>query len=529
MKRVLGLFGVLTVLLVGLSFPASAADFTPEADYLNALGLLRGTFNGYELDRTMTRAEGAVMIVRLLGEEQAALAQDASHPFVDVPDWASPFVGYMYMKGLTQGQSENRYGADEIMTEAQYLTFLLRVLDYDDTIGDFYWAESLDMAIMVGMTNGSASEKDGRFLREGMVAHTFGCLRAGMKDGHGTLLSKLEHKGILPPTLEDAENIYTLERKRYVRRPVTYGTLVENICKMIYDLDTVESFDVGHLGDFELAQAMDDASALMDDMPIYSSVMRSNHLRRLGDELTVTLTYNNTPSEISEAKAVARAAVTELIDPKMGDYEKEMVIHDYLVNAVRYDTTSLLPPSAYTIYGALIENEAVCHGYAESFRYMAYLAGLESEIVLGEALSGSGQRIGHAWNMVTIEGETYHVDVTWDDPLMKDGSQVLSYSYFNLTDEAIAQDHFWERREYDTCSATAFNYYVYNRQVVYSKSQLKSYMQDAFDAGVEAFSVKLIGESLTTSDVKNILSQCYGYGRISYRVESNVISVESIS
>ena len=51
-----------------LTASAFAANYTNCADSLHEMGLFQGTQNGYDLDRTPTRAEAAVMLVRLLGK-----------------------------------------------------------------------------------------------------------------------------------------------------------------------------------------------------------------------------------------------------------------------------------------------------------------------------------------------------------------------------------------------------------------------------------------------------------------------------
>lgn len=508
----------------------AAAENTPEADYLNALGLLRGTDQGYELDKTMTRGEGAVMIVRLLGEEQTAIAENLSHPFTDVPTWADPFVGYMYQKGLTKGQSSTYYGADHLMSEVQYVTFLLRSLGYNDQAGDFYWGDALGMARNIGMIKVSRQLPSGQFLRRDMANYTYLSLNTPMKNGNKLLVTYLEDKGVLPPTAELALEVFAYDTYQMAQRPSTEKRLVKNLEKMIYDLDTEHTFDTRYLGDFDLPALIEEAVTHMEGIPIYSSVLSRYQINRLGDELKVTMVFNNSQEQIIRAKRWARETIGRIIEPAMTDFEKEQVIHDYIVNRVTYDTSTRIQPSAYTIYGALVEGSAVCHGYAESFQYMAFLAGLESEIVLGEAVS-NGQVIGHAWNMITLDEETYHIDTTWDDPVMADGSEVVSYSYFNLTDKDLAKDHMWEDQDYTDCNATAYNYYVYKRLVVYDKGQLRDFFQDYFDQGINAFSVKMVGEDITTQEVKAVLSDCYGYGQITYRVDSgsNVITIESIN
>lgn len=68
--------------------------------------------------------------------------------------------------------------------------------------------------------------------------------------------------------------------------------------------------------------------------------------------------------------------------------------------------------------------------------YFAQSMGYECVCVVGGA---SG--IDHMWNMVKLEGQWYHVDVTWDDPVMSDGSHALKYNYFLISDARIKLDH----------------------------------------------------------------------------------------
>lgn len=73
----------------------SGVKNTDKANILKELGLFIGTDKGYELERKPTRAESAVMLVRMLGKEKAAVEKNYPTPFTDVPVWASPFVGYL--------------------------------------------------------------------------------------------------------------------------------------------------------------------------------------------------------------------------------------------------------------------------------------------------------------------------------------------------------------------------------------------------------------------------------------------------
>ena len=125
-------------------------DKEPYAEALNRLGLFLGTEEGYSLEDSLTREQAITLVVRFLGAEEAALEENASHPFTDVADWASPYVGYAYTNGITKGVSAARFAADNAVTEPQFMTFLLRLLGYVDGT-DFTWDAPYALAEEVGM------------------------------------------------------------------------------------------------------------------------------------------------------------------------------------------------------------------------------------------------------------------------------------------------------------------------------------------------------------------------------------------
>lgn len=143
-------------------------------------------------------------------------------------------------------------------------------------------------------------------------------------------------------------------------------------------------------------------------------------------------------------KEKKREVINNIINQEMTDYEKEKAIHDYIVNNTKYDngfTTNegVISPESHTIYGVLVEGVGVCGGYAKTMKYLLDEVGIDS-IVIG----GTANGINHAWNMVKLDNEYYHVDCTWDDPVMKDGSDTILYDYFNVNDKDIRVSHNWE-------------------------------------------------------------------------------------
>lgn len=108
--------------------PAQQAD----ADLLRALGLFAGTETGDDLDRDMTRAEAAVMLVRLFGAAEDMPAQTYPIPFADLPGWAVPYVSWLYQRGLTHGTGAQTFSPDTPVTRDAYMLFLGRALGYTD-------------------------------------------------------------------------------------------------------------------------------------------------------------------------------------------------------------------------------------------------------------------------------------------------------------------------------------------------------------------------------------------------------------
>lgn len=177
-----------------LTATAYAADFTHCADSMQEMGLFLGTGQDYELDRAATRAEAGVMMVRLLGREAEAKAENHTTPFTDVPAWAAPYIGWLYANDLTAGMSDTRYGAAQTVTAQQYATFLLRALGYDDRAGDFAYADALTFAQDKGVADGICCDPD-RFLRDEVVAMSYTALSRPTQEGAVCLLQALVDQG----------------------------------------------------------------------------------------------------------------------------------------------------------------------------------------------------------------------------------------------------------------------------------------------------------------------------------------------
>lgn len=163
--------------LMSVAFSQEKPDHIEEAEALESMGLFKGTDQGFELERQASRTEAIIMLIRLIGEEEAALNYKSDHPFTDVAKWADTYVAYAYDKGLTNGLSDHNFGADDNVSSAQFITFVLRALGYDDRKGDFVWNQALafaqDKHLLSDLEEEKYTSQDHVFLRDdcAMIAY----------------------------------------------------------------------------------------------------------------------------------------------------------------------------------------------------------------------------------------------------------------------------------------------------------------------------------------------------------------------
>ncbi len=149
----------------------------------------------------------------------------------------------------------------------------------------------------------------------------------------------------------------------------------------------------------------------------------------------VQLSYGISESELESAKTAYDSAIATIVSGASAyssEIEIELYVHDAICDLATYNSNADLNQSAYS---ALVNGSTVCAGYARAFQNICQELGLTCYYLTGTADGGD-----HAWNIISIDGNFYNVDVTWDDSISESyGSSV--YTYFNLTDDAIGTDH----------------------------------------------------------------------------------------
>lgn len=132
------------------------------------------------------------------------------------------------------------------------------------------------------------------------------------------------------------------------------------------------------------------------------------------------------------------------------DYEKLRYINNYLVDNCEYVSAAVKDPDryykAFTIFGCLVEGQAVCEGYANSVQLLCEMLDIPCIKVTGTAYGGN-----HIWNAVYLDGKWWMLDVTFNDPIGKqDNSDRWSYFLLDLDTFQQKGTHTYDQAAYET-------------------------------------------------------------------------------
>jgi transglutaminase/protease-like cytokinesis protein 3 len=139
------------------------------------------------------------------------------------------------------------------------------------------------------------------------------------------------------------------------------------------------------------------------------------------------------------------------------------------------------------VKNAFLTRSGVCEEYAQSFKKICDLLGLESEVIKGY-VRNSANEIGkiptspnHAWNALKINNKWLILDATWAAGFEQNGKWVRKFdSYFyDMPMNKIFQTHFpdekiWQLRIGRMSIDTFYNQPIYNNTFLNSKTTLVS-------------------------------------------------------
>ena len=168
-------------------------------------------------------------------------------------------------------------------------------------------------------------------------------------------------------------------------------------------------------------------------------------------KVNIRIEHTYSEEQISSIIEQKNAIEKVIWTSSMSTQDKIMAAHDYIIQHTSYDTqraqNQIITYQSDTAYGALIQGFALCGGYTDAMALFLEDLGLKNFKVSSE---------NHIWNAVLLNNMWYHLDLTWDDPIMSDGSERLEHKFFLITTRELSlqndKDHLYQKGIYQELS-----------------------------------------------------------------------------
>lgn len=182
--------------------------------------------------------------------------------------------------------------------------------------------------------------------------------------------------------------------------------------------------------------------------------------KRIEVELNYTVNdKSDLSNKISEINAVLNPIITEA--KKMDTFDAELYIHDKICEICKYykyTDINEVPEECHSIYGCLVLKQAVCDGLSKALMIALDKAEIENILVTGYL-----QNQAHAWNLVKLNDNWYHVDITSNKSVKNEetNKEEIIHSYFNITTDQVKQTNTIDlESEIPIANSTEYNYYI---------------------------------------------------------------------
>ena len=192
----------------------------------------------------------------------------------------------------------------------------------------------------------------------------------------------------------------------------------------------------------EYTECYNDMTSISSDTDLLSVLNNFVHPFNSFDSITfnydnniiqITINHAYTPKEINQINTIADKIIADNITDNMTSKDKIKAIHDHIINNTDYDQlkTENIEDTTYksnTAYGVLVEKYGICSGYSDTMAIF-----LNKLNIINYKISNDQ----HIWNLVFLDGQWYHLDLTWDDPISD--KNITRDNYFLITKDILTK------------------------------------------------------------------------------------------
>lgn len=150
-------------------------------------------------------------------------------------------------------------------------------------------------------------------------------------------------------------------------------------------------------------------------------------------KITFTKEERYSEEQIKKLNEKVNQIYKENYDSKKNVKDNIKIFHDYIINNTKYDQSdkdTKQYPNSSNAYGVLFDGVGICSGYTDAMQLFLEKMNVKNYRVQSDT---------HTWNLVYVEGKWLNLDLTWDDPIMSDGSNTLKDTYFLIDTKTLLE------------------------------------------------------------------------------------------
>lgn len=280
----------------------------------------------------------------------------------------------------------------------------------------------------------------------------------------------------------------------------TYRALADSMNEQLKNFE--ERIDIY---DFKILDTEENQQIIIDilsgGLPECFHIALGFSLASRGDYLSAVVpTYIYSKSEYEKMLVECDTAAEKMLsgiknNSKLSDVEKLLLLHDRIAVACEYDYANYnlgsIPQISHTMYGVFVNEVAVCQGYALAYAYLLDKLGIENYYCASKALF-------HAWNIVIVNGKSYHVDITMDDLVWDVTGQVMHNNFLVSTEELRKNNHNAYDFDSSPTDTTYDNYFWENSETAFTLLNDEIYYIDSVGNHIMRYS-----DQKSLYDIKN--------------------------